>query len=460
MSRHGTSGQRRRLLATAGEIDLELGVAPFRDLEGWAIPQAPQFGAQAAALSEQANEREVERFDRGFARVVQIASPLPAKLANRWIDMNPELGVVLAKHRDEIIESWYEKIRIRPQARRVDRALVINNMPDIVETIAAALSKPHAFEAVEAIDPGPEKEHGRTRADLGYGLEEVGEEYNSLREAMLECLDDAGLRVDNESARALHSAIDRAHRASVGCFIHLQQKSLRERQSAFLARLAHDFRTPLSSVLGSMQLLRRTASPSQVPVLDRAERATRRILLLIETQLATEAALAGELSPKAAEFDLAQVLSDVVQLVEPRAEAKGLTIDLALPGSLRCVSDATLVGQIVQNLLDNAVKYTDRGSVHLHAQRERDEIVIQVEDTGRGISKELLPSVFEMYQRSEYSSPGHGIGLAVVKEVVHALDGSISVKSDEDHGTRFVVRLPARLPRFEVATPSPSASPH
>ena len=374
--------------------------------------------------------------------------------------MNPWLGVVLARHRDEIIESWYAKIRTRPRARRVARALVVNNMPGIVDAIAAALSKPQAFEAVEAIDPAPEREHGRTRAALGYELEEVGEEYNSLREAMLECLDDAGIRVDKDAARALHSAIDRAHRASVGCFLDLQQKSLRERQSGFLARLAHDFRTPLASVLGSMQLLRRTASPAQVPVLDRAERATRKILLLIETQLATEAALAGELSPKAAQFDLAQVLSDVAQLVESRAEAKGLALQLDVPRPLRCVTDATLVGQITQNLLDNAVKYTAQGSIHLHARRERDEIVIQVEDTGRGISKELLPNVFEMYQRSEYSSPGHGIGLAVVKEVVRALGGSISVQSDEDHGTRFIVRIPAQLPRSELAEPSPWASPH
>lgn len=368
--------------------------------------------------------------------------------------MNPSLGIVLARHRDQIIDAWYEKIRARPQARRVARALVINNMPGIVDAIAAALSQQHAFEAVEAIDPAPEKEHGRTRADLGYELEELGEEFNSLREAMLECLDHAGIRVDNEAARALHSAIDRAHRASVACFIDIQQKSLRDRQSGFLARLAHDFRTPLSSVLGSMHLLRRTASTAQLQVIDRAERATRRILLLIETQLATEAAIAGELSPKSAAFDLAQVLSDVVQLVEPRAKAKGLTLHLDVPGPLRCVSDATLVGQIVQNLVDNAVKYTDWGSVHLHAQQEGDEFVIRVEDTGRGISKELLPNVFEMYQRSEYSSPGHGIGLAVVKEVVHALSGSIAVQSDETHGTRFTVRLPAHLFGSEWAGPT------
>lgn len=373
--------------------------------------------------------------------------------------MNPSVGAFLAQHRNEIIDTWYQKICARPRARLVGRKLVINNFPQILDAIFVALGAENAFDAVEGLDPAAEEEHGQTRFDLGYRLEELAEEFNSLREAMLERLDAAGLRLDRKAARALHSAVDRAHRLSVGRFIELQQDTLRERQSSFLARLAHDFRTPLGVVLGSMQLLRRTVSPAQLSLVERAERATRRILLLIESQLATEAALAGELIPNAEPFDLAQVLGDAVELVRPRAEGKGLALRLEVTGRLHCVSDPALVGQVIQNLVDNAVKYTEAGSIVVRGERRGDQIVLEVEDTGRGMPKEILATVFKMYERSEYGSPGRGIGLAVVKEVLGALGGSVFVQSEEHHGTRFTVKLPVELHRRVSAETGPAHAP-
>jgi signal transduction histidine kinase len=376
--------------------------------------------------------------------------------------MKPAVAEALRCRRDQVIKNWFERVSKRPAARLLPHDVVMNNIPGLVDAIIDGLTKGSVSYGSPLIQRSIAKRHGESRLDLGYGLEELGEEYNSLREAFLDALNEADVRLDNQAASVLHGAVDQAHRIGVECFIELREERLRKRQSDFLARLIHDFRSPLATILTSIGLIRKPGTSGQVLTknLDRMERATRRLLFLIEGQLATEGALSGKLHLKETDVHLAEVAEDVIELLRPRAEERSIDLRVEVPSGLHLKTDRLLLGQVLQNLLDNALKYTDSGMVALRAGEEEGGVRIAVEDTGRGISPEFLPVIFDMYRRTEHTSPGRGVGLAVVKAVVTALGGEVTADSRQGQGSRFNVWLPKQLPSHGETEPRMSPGSH
>jgi signal transduction histidine kinase len=376
--------------------------------------------------------------------------------------MNPAAEEALRRRRDQVIENWFTRVSKRSTARHLPRDVIMNNVPGLVDSIIEGLAKAAVSHAPPAISRDLSKKHGESRLDLGYDLKELGEEYNSLREAFLDALDAAGVPLNNETASVLHGAIDQAHRIGVECFIELREERIRKRQSDFLARLVHDFRSPLSAILTGIGLLRKQGTTGKGPSknLDRMERATRRLLFLIEGQLATEGALAGNLQIKESDVQVAEVAEDVAELLHPRAEEQGINLRVEVPSGLHLKTDRLLLGQVLQNLLDNALKYTDSGEVLLRAGEEEGGVRITVEDTGRGIPSEFLAVIFDMYKRTEHTSAGRGVGLAVVKAVVTALGGEVTASSRQGPGSRFTVWLPQRLPAGREGEPPRASDSH
>lgn len=353
-----------------------------------------------------------------------------------------KIGQVLRERRAEVLEAWLHRVCERPVARGLPREAVLNNMPAILDELIEALMQPGPGKAVAEIPRGVAEKHGECRLDLGYPLDELGEEYNSFRDALLDVVDAAGLPLNNATASALHGAVDQAQRAGVERYIQLREKRLADRQSDFLARLAHDFRSPLSVILSTVAMARRAGATAAVN-LDRIDSAARRLLFLVEGQLATEEALSGHLHIKRSEVDIALLAEDLLEIMRPRAEAKGLDLRSDIPFGLRLNTDRLLLGQVLQNLLDNSLKYTEAGSVALLARADGDAVELAVIDTGRGIAAEVLPAIFDMYRRSEHLTAGHGVGLAVVREITSALEGEVRAHSEVGRGTRMTVRLPA-----------------
>ncbi|KFE69619.1 sensor histidine kinase [Hyalangium minutum] len=358
--------------------------------------------------------------------------------------MDPAVEEALRRRRDQIIENWLKRVSKGSAARCLPREVVLNNVPGLVDAILDGLARAATSMPASLVPREISGKHGESRLDLGYGLKELGEEYNSLREALLDTLESAGVALSNKAASVLHGAVDLAHREGVAYYIELREERLRHRQSEFLARLVHDFRAPLATILTSVGMVRKQDSTGQglARNLDRIERATRRMLFLVEAQLATEGALSGKLQIKETEIQLASVAQEVTELLQARADGQGVELRVEIPGGLWLKTDRLLLGQVLQNLVDNALKYTDSGEVVLRARQEQGGVRITVEDTGRGISPEMLPVIFDMYSRSEYESPGRGVGLAVVKAVVTALGGTVEATSRQGQGSCFTLSLP------------------
>ena len=229
-------------------------------------------------------------------------------------------------------------------------------------------------------------------------------------------------------------------------------------KSVFLANMSHEIRTPLNAVLGFTQLLmadRKLPAETQSR-LRVIHNAGNRLLGLINDVLDLAKIESGSLQVQAAPFDLLQELRDIDSLYGTQARAKGLALqsELALAQPTVVEGDRNKVGQIVANLLGNALKFTERGSVGLHVWREpgtADRVWFEVHDTGLGIAPEDQADLFVPFRQGAAGQQkgGTGLGLALSRDMARAMGGELSVASTPGAGTqvRFWLPLPAsRLP--------------
>jgi heavy metal sensor kinase len=219
-------------------------------------------------------------------------------------------------------------------------------------------------------------------------------------------------------------------------------------QKQFASDAAHELRTPVSVLLTQTQLsLSRERSPAEYrQTVESCQRAAQRMRRLIESLLALARLDAGQEPMKRMNFDLADLARDCAGWVRPLAEARGLTLVLE-PAPAPCVGDSERLGQVLTNLLTNAIEYNrPNGEVRVTTAAAHDTAILTIRDTGAGIAPADLPRVFERFYRSDQSrtSGGNGLGLSICKAIVDAHGGSIEAASELNVGTTFTVRLPAR----------------
>jgi PAS domain S-box-containing protein len=223
----------------------------------------------------------------------------------------------------------------------------------------------------------------------------------------------------------------------------------------FLAVLSHELRTPLNAVLGYAQLLVSGALPPEnaTHALHAIQRNAQAQARLVESLLDLSRVLAGKLELKAEVQELSSVIALAVDAVKPEALKKSIVVEVLELNDVRVFADGPRLQQVFWNLLTNAVKFTPvGGKVTVDSTVTDREVVIRVRDTGRGITRELLPFVFDRFKQGEAESPhsrsGLGLGLALVREMVHAHKGTVTAESaGEGLGSTFTVRLPLLLPR-------------
>jgi CheY-like chemotaxis protein/nitrogen-specific signal transduction histidine kinase len=240
-----------------------------------------------------------------------------------------------------------------------------------------------------------------------------------------------------------------------------QLEAVREMKAQFLASLNHEIRTPLSGILGMTDLLMETQlDTDQVDYVRSARRCAQDLLAILNAALELSALASGTIEPEEGEFALRECLMDAVAGHHDGARDKGLVMQCTLVAGLPdvVIGDAVRIRQVLGHLLDNAVKFTQSGEVELWAApRDRDdgglELLLEVRDTGIGISAEVMPHIFETFRQGQgglsrqYS--GLGLGLALVQSLCRLLNGTVSVASTPGQGSTFSLRLPVR--RAEVA---------
>ncbi len=224
------------------------------------------------------------------------------------------------------------------------------------------------------------------------------------------------------------------------------------RKDEFLALLAHELRNPLVPIRNAAQILRLLAPPD--PPLSQAremiDRQVGHMARLIDELLDVSRIARGKILLRKERLDLAALVLANLKDHQSILEANGLTLELHLPAApLWMMGDPTRLAQILNNVLHNANKFTDRGgrvTVQMETEREK-AAVLRVRDTGIGMTPEMLARLFEPYSQADRSLTrsrgGLGLGLALVKGLVELHGGSVSAASDGlGHGSEFIIRLP------------------
>ncbi len=222
-------------------------------------------------------------------------------------------------------------------------------------------------------------------------------------------------------------------------------------KSAFLASMSHELRTPLNSIIGFTGiLLQGLAGPlndEQRKQLGMVQNSARHLLALINDVLDISKIEAGELKLSPHEFDLRQSLQKVFQMVAPMAEKKGLGMSLEVgEGVSHVVLDQRRLEQILLNLLNNAVKFTEKGSIKVSCICDGDECMVSVSDTGIGIKPEDIPTLFQPFHQIDTGlarkHEGTGLGLSICKKLISMMGGTIHVSSRWGEGSTFIIRFP------------------
>ena len=231
-------------------------------------------------------------------------------------------------------------------------------------------------------------------------------------------------------------------------------EELTRSQNRFFSSMSHEIRTPINSILGLNELILRDQSASDEIVRDASgiQGSGKMLLSLINDILDFSKMEAGNMDIVPVDYRVADMLSDVVNMIWIRANEKGLafnvTIDPKVPSVL--YGDEIRIKQVMVNLLNNAVKYTAEGSIELHVESDRrdeksTELTISVSDTGMGIKKESIPYLFDAFKRIDEEKnrniEGTGLGLSIVKQLVELMGGNITVNSVYGEGSTFTVTL-------------------
>jgi PAS domain S-box-containing protein len=247
---------------------------------------------------------------------------------------------------------------------------------------------------------------------------------------------------------------------------HAQEQNERLRKldrmkDEFIALVSHELRTPLTSICGYLELLLDDDVLAELPDaqlswLEVIDRNAERLLRLVEDLLITAQASAGSLALEKGKLDIATIIAQAVEASTPAATARRITLNCSTEPLPVADGDRQRIGQVIDNLISNALKFTPAGgTIDVRAYPHHSAVRIEVTDTGMGIAEEDQAQLFDRFfrtaQAQDQAIPGVGLGLSISKAIVEAHDGRLSVSSVEGVGTSFFVDLPAVAKRNWIA---------
>ncbi len=385
---------------------------------------------------------------------------------------------------DIITHNWIEAVRGDEQiesAKQLTYDSVRDSLPIVLQAIVTMLSQSEESDIRTLIEES--LDHGTVRAKQGYDAEEIAREYRLLRRVIFDALEPELLKGSaaevSRAYRLIDSALDELIADCFKTYTQARFQELQELQNQLqltnqeltrlfrasqdnLSHLAHELKTPLTSIIGYSELFLRQRNNSQlkdsVPNLAHIDKVLsngRRLLRLINDTLEISRYDAGRIQLQLTATNVRSAIGTVVEIIEPLAKAKNLEIAVECDPVLdRVMTDYLRLQQIVTNLASNAIRYTEAGTITIKTELLSDKHwSICIADTGIGIASEDCDRIFQPYFRADRSlSSGipdtTGLGLAIVARLVNLLQGKIELVSEVGVGSSFTVILPLELDGF------------
>ena len=392
-----------------------------------------------------------------------------------------DIGKILLAKNDTIIESWIESIRDDADvksSKNMAHNSVRNSIPLVIKAIATLFSDSLANRPDKLKDNS--LEHGIVRAEQGYNVAEIVREYALLRKIIFAVLKPDLLA--GTGAEILHNVelidgvIDQVVSLSLESYIEMRLKELKQLQSQLiftnqeltrlaadqkedLSHLAHEIKNPLNSIMGFSTLLLQQQqqlgqgkdSSLSLKLTENVIKNSKQLLRLINDILEISRYEAGKMELHLESADVRSLIQVVADALEYSAEQKNLEIVLNCDRAPAIIStDRLRLQQIITNLISNAIRYTESGSISVTCEGENSDFwTLIVADTGIGIALEAQAEIFEPYYRvnskNNYSAESTGLGLSIVDKMVKLLQGDIRLVSQLGSGSTFTLTFPVKI---------------
>lgn len=238
----------------------------------------------------------------------------------------------------------------------------------------------------------------------------------------------------------------------VMCHDVTELKRVEKIKKDFVVNVSHELRTPLTAIKGFVETIEEDVDDKNRSYLAIIRRNTDRLINIVEDLLLLSELEEKGLALRLESCDLKTMLEQMQKIFEPRLREKGLTLTIQADPALAAVmADSFKLEQVFVNLIDNAIKHTEKGGITIRLLQRNGQILIEVQDTGIGIPREHLSRIFERFYVVDASRSkqlgGTGLGLSIVKHIVLLHSGTIEVMSTPGQGTKFIITLPINLPR-------------
>lgn len=360
------------------------------------------------------------------------------------------LAGLIRKERDILLAEWRQEVRQFSTAYHLDVPTLNNHIPDLLEELSVELET-HVDGSMIGELKNNSVVHGLDRLRLGFDIEEVVAEYNALRGVVQNLAERHDISLRGQVNRTINRVIDMSIGLAVKTYATQKALEIQQRREEHLAFVAHDLRTPLSTIAMAAKLLETTVpevvkDERAAKLLDSMHRNVKRLNLLVVKVMQEDANLKAKVNEKVErrEIKLRELVEVLISDLSPLAATSNLNLVNNVPKDVTAFGDAGMVSLIFQNLISNAIDYTPGGEVVIGAQENTKSTAVEcwVSDNGAGISPDRLESVFDKLETDPDKKSGIGLGLAIVKQFVEAHGGQVAVDSTLGQGSTFRFTIP------------------